>query len=755
VPKAVSGLVLALLAFALLLVPLASASPNGVVISEFRFRGPSGGNDEFVELLNTSTGSVDISGYRLQGCAASSGAPSTRTTVPAGTVLQAGQHYLFTNGGYSDTVAGDATYSTGLADTGGVRIIDAAGTVIDGAGSSDGATDVCREGAGLDIPTSNGDASFERKNGGRQDTDDNAADFERRETANPQNSGEAPEPPEPEITPIHEIQGPGAESPLVGQDVTVEGVVTGIDDEIGASFGSNNTIRRFPEDAGIFVQEEVADADSNPDTSEGIFVGFVRDRQAYEPGDVVRVNGEVREKFGLTMISEAFGEEPEKVGTSSVPEPVAIDEARAEGQDPEERSYYETLEGMRVALAVGTANSGGTNKFGELFLTPGTERDRVFRTDVEPALIATDDDAGSGDPDNPYLDEDGSTTEVKADLFDTVTNSVGPMTFAFSNYRIMVQEGLMPTVADTGVEYPYDELEASGPKQLRIASFNVENLFPTGGELDGGIVGEEEYAEKRARVADAIDDLLERPEIVAVQEVGESDTTTSLETLQDLAAELNEGRPPGERYAAYLREGNDSRGIDVGFLLKSNVRLDGLTQHDVATPEGLDCSDVSGKLFDRPPLAARVQANGFGGFTVFSNHFASKAAPDECREAQAAAVRDEVARLEAEGERSIVAGDLNAFEDEGALKTLEDGTTSLDNLWDEAPEGERYSFQFQGRLQTLDHVLVTQGLQSKVSDFRYAHFDNDYHEREKADDGHHVSDHDPPVLTLLRGNAGR
>lgn len=114
-------------------------------------------------------------------------------------------------------------------------------------------------------------------------------------------------------------------------------------------------------------------------------------------------------------------------------------------------------------------------------------------------------------------------------------------------------------------------------------------------------------------------------------------------------------------------------------------------------------------------------------------------------------MRDRVAELEAAGGRSIVAGDLNAFKDESALRTLEDGTT-LDNLWDTAPEQERYSFAFQGRLQTLDHVLVTDGLGNKVGDFRYAHFDNDYFERDDQaePDGHHVSDHDPPVLTLSK-----
>lgn len=737
-----AGLALAGLSLAGLPPEKAEASPNGVVISELRFRGPAGGNDEFVELRNTSANVVDISGYRLQGCN-SAGTIGTRATVPAGTALPPGGHYLFTNtasGGYSGAVAGDATYNTGIADTGGARLTDAGGTIVDQAGSTGG--NPCREGAGLTQPTTNNPGSFERKDAGRQDTDDNAADFDRREIADPQNLGGGGGEPEPEITAIHDVQGPGAESPIAGQTVTVEGVVTGIDDEIGASFGSNNTIRRFPEDAGLFVQEEPADADSNPDTSEGVFVGFVRDRQAYKPGDVVRVNGRVNEKFGLTMISETINQEPEKVGTAPVPEPVVIDAARAEAQDPASRPYYETLEGMRSRLATGTANSGGTNKFGELFMTPGTEQDRVFRTDTEPALIATDADAGAGDPDNPFRDPDGSTTEVKADLFDTVSGATGPMTFAFANYRIMVQPGELPAVADTGGAYPYDELEPAGRKQFRVASFNVENYFPVGGQLDGGTVSEEEFAEKTARLTDAINDRLERPEVVAVQEVYD------LATLQALATSLG-------GYAAYLEEGNDDRGIDVGFLVKDGVRVEGVTQYGktATASEGLDCSDVPGGLFDRPPLAAEVQAKGFGEFTVFSNHFSSKAAPDACREAQAAFVRDRVAELEAEGERAIVAGDLNAFEDEGALRILQDGKTTLDNLWDEAPEEERYSFAFQGKLQTLDHVLLTDGLKNKVGDFRYAHFDNDYYEREDPTDGHHVSDHDPPVLTLSHGSS--
>jgi predicted extracellular nuclease len=724
-------LVLSMLA-ALLPAAVVFSSTSGVVISEFQFRGPTGGNDEFVELLNTSSTSVDISGWALQGCAGASGAASNRVSVPGGTVLEPNDHYLFTNSnGYSGTVTGDATYATGFSDDGGARIVNG-GTVIDGVGSASGAVDACREGVGLSLPTSNGDNAFERGGDGTIDTDDNVADFSGPQVGDPQNlSGDGGGGGET-VTKIHDIQVPGGSSPMANQVVTIEGIVTGWDDEIGANFNST-----FPEDAGIFVQEEAADWDADPNTSEAIFVGFVRERENYPLGSVVRLNGQVKEKFGLTMIAETINQEPVIVGTAPMPEPIVIDPFLAASQEPVSRPYYESLESMRVVLTVGTANSGGTNKFGELFLTPGTVQDRVFRDEAQPDLLATDADAGAGDPDNPYKDPDGSTTIVNADLFDQVQNVIGPLAFSFSHYKIMVQAVALPTVIDGPTPFPYDGLPVAGANEVRIAAFNVENYFPEGVELDLSLVTAEEEAEKRARLAAAIDTLLDQPDVIAVQEVYD------LPLLQELADALG-------GYTAYLEEGNDSRSIDVGFLIKDTVTASNLRQlgKTATNPTSATCSDVDGGLFDRPPLFIDITTANGTTFTVVSNHFSSKSAPDECRAAQAAFVRDRVAEIEAAGGQVIVTGDLNAFEDESALTTLEDGTTTLDNLWDTAPDGERYSFQFDGRLQTLDHMLITAGLQPLVGGFQYAHFDNDYYERD-APDGHHVSDHDPPVLTLL------
>ncbi|MBA3621269.1 MAG: lamin tail domain-containing protein [Euzebyales bacterium] len=735
--RAVSRMAMVLCALSLGLSALpALAAPGGVVISEFRFRGPAGGNDEFVELHNTGSSPVPIGGWQLQGCVAASGAPSPRSTVPAGTSLPAGAHYLFANAnaadGYSGSAIPDATYGTGLSDEGGARITAGDGTVRDGVGSSSGAVDQCREGSGLSLPSANGDNGFERRAGGTQDTDDNAADFAGPKASQPQNlSGDEVEPdPEPEPTPINQIQGAGAASPLSGRTVVVEGVVTGVDDEIGASFSGT-----FPEDAGIFIQSLAADEDTNPATSEGIFIGYVRDRDFYQPGMVVTTQGQVKEKFGFTMISEDFGLEPEIIGTADVPAPVTIDPALAAAQDPFDRAYFETLEGMRVRLATGTANSGGTNKFGELFLTPGTERNRVFRTDPAPDLLATDADAGAGDPNNPFKPAAPSTTLVRGDLFDRVDDVVGPFAFSFSHFKIMVQEGNLPTVTDGPTEFPFS-LAPAGANQLRVASFNVENFFPPGIELDLSDVTQEEFDEKRDRLADAISDLLDRPAVLAVQEVYDK------ATLQALADDLG-------GYTAYLEEGNDERGIDVGFLIADGVNVGDVTQYgkDATGPEGFSCSDVRGGLYDRPPLAIEVSDGAFAA-TVFSNHFSSKSAPDECRQAQAAFLEDIVAELEDEGREVIVTGDLNAFEDESALDEFTDGGTTLRNLWSDAPAEERYSFAFSGKLQTLDHMLVTEGLDDRVDDFRYAHFDNDYYEREDPTDGHHVADHDPPLGTF-------
>ena len=172
---------------------------TGVVISEFRSRGPSGGNDEFVEIYNSTSTAVDISGWKMKG-SNSAGTNSTRATVPASVSLPAHAHYLFTNtaaSGYSGGVAGNTTYTTGITDDGGIAITLPNDTIVDAVGSSVGSA--FKEGTVLTPLTTNLNQGYERKpggaNGSTQDTGNNAADFALKGPSDPQNLSSAITPP--------------------------------------------------------------------------------------------------------------------------------------------------------------------------------------------------------------------------------------------------------------------------------------------------------------------------------------------------------------------------------------------------------------------------------------------------------------------------------------------------------------------------------------------------------------------------------
>jgi len=76
----------------------AQAASTGAVVSEFRTRGPNGGNDEFVEVFNPTAVPIDVSGWKIRGSNAT-GAISDRVALPAGTTLVPGCYLLIVNTG--------------------------------------------------------------------------------------------------------------------------------------------------------------------------------------------------------------------------------------------------------------------------------------------------------------------------------------------------------------------------------------------------------------------------------------------------------------------------------------------------------------------------------------------------------------------------------------------------------------------------------------------------------------------------------
>jgi RHS repeat-associated protein len=176
-------------------------SSTTVVISEFRTRGPAGSNDEFIELYNQSDVAINLSGWKIKA-SNNAGAVTTRIVVNAGTTLPAHGHFLATNtgsGGYSGTVGGDQTYSTGIADDGGIAVTRADDVIVDQVGMSAGSA--FKENRTLSTLATNVDRSYERKSGGTnpsmQDTDDGPSDFQIRTPSDPHNLSSAPPPPPP------------------------------------------------------------------------------------------------------------------------------------------------------------------------------------------------------------------------------------------------------------------------------------------------------------------------------------------------------------------------------------------------------------------------------------------------------------------------------------------------------------------------------------------------------------------------------
>jgi hypothetical protein len=167
-----------------------------IVISEFRFRGPSGGNDEFIELYNAGTTEVDLNGWKIQNFDGTTFV--NRYSFNTSVKIPAKGFYLLKNGvttnGYSLSVAADADYgTTGIGDNRAVRVVDAAAAVQDLVGFANSAPNC--EGTCLTNGPTSGVAvqiSWARNvvDGQIVDTGDNASDFTYRSTggANPQNS---------------------------------------------------------------------------------------------------------------------------------------------------------------------------------------------------------------------------------------------------------------------------------------------------------------------------------------------------------------------------------------------------------------------------------------------------------------------------------------------------------------------------------------------------------------------------------------
>lgn len=189
------------------IVAFSASAASAQVISDFRLRGPSGANDEFIRIYNNTGAPITVAASSGTGWGVAASDGVTRCTIPNGTVIPTNGSFLCTNSaGYSlngnPSGVADATYATDIADNAGIALFDnntggasyALGTRLDAVGSTSEGNAVYKEGAGYAaLVAFNIDYGFTRDRCGKGgsivnnaactssglplDTNNNAADF--------------------------------------------------------------------------------------------------------------------------------------------------------------------------------------------------------------------------------------------------------------------------------------------------------------------------------------------------------------------------------------------------------------------------------------------------------------------------------------------------------------------------------------------------------------------------------------------------
>lgn len=257
--------------------------------------------------------------------------------------------------------------------------------------------------------------------------------------------------------------------------------------------------------------------------------------------------------------------------------------------------------------------------------------------------------------------------------------------------------------------------------QIRLATFNVENLFArwkfragiepaeankTGWEVDETLFDELSVDEK-ALTGMAIREL--EADVLALQEV------ENVDTLKHFRAGALGGRK-AYPYVAGI-DGNDPRLIDVAVLSKLPITHVRSHQHL------LDPETRSSTLFSRDCLEVDVTLPKGGSLTLFVNHFKSMLGGRDNTRAkrfrQARAVREIVTErfgADAGGQSFAILGDFNDYleEDEQGTTGIADrvGWEELGNVVERLPEEERWThFWSKGKAyHQLDYLLLSRSL---------------------------------------------
>lgn len=545
---------------------------------------------------------------------------------------------------------------------------------------------------------------------------------------------------------IYEIQGAGHISDYVGQQVTTTGIVTAVGN------------------SGYYIQDAIGDGNAN--TSDAIFVA-TSGKAALAVGSAVTVSGTVAETgaanalkvttiTGSTVTVDSTGNDlPAAVvigidGRQPPTEIVEDDNFTAYQPATDGLDFYETMEGMRVTLDAPLVVSNTVSGDTWTVASGG-----VGATGVAASGGITI-SAGDYNPERLLLD---SVSDVFGGFTgsytrgDQLADVTGVLTYSSAYYRLIPTEATTQTV-DVTLQPEVTDL-VGDENHLTVASFNMENVDPTDG------------AAKFNLIADSIVNNLRAPDIILAQEIQDADgagsgTNYSGTVTANLVIQaIQDAGGPTYAYVEVAPTGNNQNGGEPNGNIRPGIfyRVD-----RVDYVEG-SAQSLTGDAYagTRKPLVADFVFNG-QKITAIDLHSTSRlgsdplngsnqppfAAGDAARTAQAQGVRDYIDQLRAADPDAhiVVGGDFNGFDFERALQLLvEDGAmTNLNTL---IPVEERYSYEFEGNLQQIDHLLVSSPLLDGAS------FDAVHINTVKTAGTPEATDHDQIVTRLYVPQANR
>jgi predicted extracellular nuclease len=522
-------------------------------------------------------------------------------------------------------------------------------------------------------------------------------------------------------TRIHAVQGEGLVSPLLGQTVQVEAIVTAdFQDTADGGLG------------GFFLQEADADQDGNALTSEGVFVFDDEFGVDVNLGDRVRVAGTVAESFDFTRIESVSDVAVCATGQTGDTSAVALTLPAADALE------FEALEGMRVQLpqTLTVSNVFGAVRYGEFAVSsqrlfnptqvaaPGVDAQAVSDANALDRLIV--DDARDGSNRLPLIHGSDNASSLDIDnpirVGDRLSSMLeGVIGYSFGNYRI--QPSTPPAFAAPSVRP--DAPVRSSEANVRAASFNVENLFntlDTGGSRCGpnalSCRGASTVAERNrqlVKLADAIERM--QADLVALVEVENDADDAAMALLVD-ALNTRAGKSDW-RFVASGHVGSDA--IKPGYIYRESVLtpVGDLAVLDESIDPDFDTSR------QRPALAQSFRADNGALFTAVALHLRSKSCSgasgldadqgdgqgcwNEWRRLSTAALLRwlDTSPTGVADADVIVMGDFNAYAQEDPVRAMLDAGYSNAAIVSNSNDPAVSGYVFQGESGSLDHALLS------------------------------------------------